>query len=327
MSAEPSTLRTSVPRAELRAGQGNLGDRLFYWLTLIFAAAVLVLVLAFVIELARNSRLPIEKFGLSFLTSRSWNPVKQTFGALPFIVGTLMSSFIALLLAVPIGLGMAVYLSEYSPRFLQTPLSFLAELLAAVPSVVYGLWGIFVLVPLIRDPLQPFLKHTLGFLPIFSGPSFGISMLAGGIILSIMIVPTVIAISRDVMYAVPRSQREAMYALGATKWEVVGKAVLPYARTGIIGGVILALGRALGETMAVTMVIGNRPEISWSWFKPAATLSSIIANEFTEATYDLYLQSLIELGLILIGVTIVVNAVARLLVWRITRNFTPAGSG
>jgi len=288
---------------------------------------VLVLVLAFVIELARNSRLPIEKFGLSFLTSRSWNPVKQTFGALPFIVGTLMSSFIALLLAVPIGLGMAVYLSEYSPRFLQTPLSFLAELLAAVPSVVYGLWGIFVLVPLIRDPLQPFLKHTLGFLPIFSGPSFGISMLAGGIILSIMIVPTVIAISRDVMYAVPRSQREAMYALGATKWEVVGKAVLPYARTGIIGGVILALGRALGETMAVTMVIGNRPEISWSWFKPAATLSSIIANEFTEATYDLYLQSLIELGLILIGVTIIVNAVARLLVWRITRNFTPAGSG
>jgi phosphate transport system permease protein len=317
-----------LPRRRLRPrlrGAGNLGDRLFAGITLLFAACVLGLLLLFVVELARNARLPMREFGWSFLWGDTWNPVTKVFGALPFIVGTLMSSFIALLLAVPVGLGTAIFLSEFAPRSLRTPLSLTAELLAAIPSVVYGLWGIFVLVPFIRERVQPALGDTLGFLPMFQGPSFGISMLAGGVILAIMVVPTIIAISRDVMLAVPVSQREALYALGGTRWEVIRYTVLPYARPGIFGGVILALGRALGETMAVTMVIGNRPEISLSWFKPAATLASVIANEFTEATYDLYLQSLIELSLILIGLTILVNAAARLLVWRVTRNFRPAG--
>jgi phosphate transport system permease protein len=326
-----STQSAPPPRPGLRAGfrrgTHNLGDRIFRAATFVFAVLVLAILLLFVIELIRNSSEPINKFGLKFLWTRQWNPVKQVFGALPFIFGTLMSSFIALLLAVPVGIGTAIFLSEFAPPKLRGPLSFLAELLAAIPSIVYGLWGIFVLVPFIRSPLQPALKNTLGFLPVFSGSTFGISMLAAGIVLAIMIVPTIIAISRDVMYAVPLSQREAMYGLGATKWEVIRQTVLPYARSGIIGAVILALGRALGETMAVTMVIGNRPEIVISWFKPAATLASVIANEFTEATYSLYVQSLIELGLILIGVTIAVNIVARLLVWRITRNFRPVGSG
>ncbi len=318
-----------IPRARLwpRLRGDNVGDRAFAALTWLCAALVLGLLLLFVAELARNARLPMREFGWAFLWTRTWDPVARTFGALPFIYGTLISSFIALLLALPIGLGTAIFLAELAPGRLQAPLSFLVELLAAIPSVVYGLWGIFVLVPLIREPVQVTLKRTLGFVPLFQGPAFGISLLAGGVILAIMVLPTVIAITRDVVMAVPASQREAMYALGATRWEVIRWAVLPYGRSGIIGGVILALGRALGETMAVTMVIGNRPEISLSWFRPAATLASVIANEFTEATYDLYLQSLIELGLILIGVAIIVNLAARLLIWRLTRGFRATGSG
>ncbi len=321
----------SVPAARFRLRPrlrgGNVGDRVFAATTCLFAALVLSLLLLFIVELARNARLPMREFGWAFLWTRTWDPVARTFGALPFIYGTLMSSFIALLLAVPVGLGAAIFLAEFAPAWLRAPLSFLAELLAAIPSVVYGLWGIFVLVPLIRDPVQTTLKDTLGFVPLFQGPAFGISMLAGGVVLAIMVMPTIIAITRDVVAAVPGSQREAMYALGATKWEVIRSAVLPYGRSGIIGGVILALGRALGETMAVTMVIGNRPEISPSWFRPAATLASVIANEFTEATYELYLQSLVALGLILIGVAIIVNLAARLLIWRLTRGVRATGSG
>ncbi|MER3419354.1 MAG: phosphate ABC transporter permease subunit PstC [Chloroflexota bacterium] len=311
----------------LRGRQGNVGDVLFAAVTWAFAATVLALLLLLLVELVRNASLPMRQFGWAFLWTRTWDPVTRTFGALPFIYGTVMSSCIALLLAVPIGLGTAIFLAEFAPGWLRSPLSFLVELLAAIPSVVYGLWGVFVLVPLIRDPVQVTLKRVLGFVPLFQGPTFGISLLAGGVILAIMVLPTVIAITRDVVLAVPSSQREAMYALGATKWEVIRGAVLPYGRSGIIGGVILALGRALGETMAVTMVIGNRPQISLSWFQPAATLASVIANEFTEATYDLYLQSLVALGLILIGVAIIVNLAARLLIWRLTRGFRPAGSG
>ncbi len=319
----------SVPATTVRPRLDgrNLGDRVFAAVTCLFATLVLALLLLFIVELARNSRLPLREFGWAFLWTRTWDPVARTFGALPFIYGTLMSSFIALLLAVPIGLGAAIFLAEFAPGWLRAPLSFLTELLAAIPSVVYGLWGIFVLVPLVRDPVQTTLKRTLGFVPLFQGPAFGISMLAGGVVLAIMVMPTIIAITRDVVAAVPGSQREAMYALGATKWEVIRGAVLPYGRSGIIGGVILALGRALGETMAVTMVIGNRPDISPSWFRPAATLASVIANEFTEATYELYLQSLVALGLILIGVAIIVNLAARLLIWRLTRGRRAAGSG
>ncbi|MEM2955868.1 MAG: phosphate ABC transporter permease subunit PstC, partial [Nitrososphaerales archaeon] len=238
------------------------GDSIFKKLTIIFALFILVLFLLIFYELYSRSQLSINKFGLGFLTGVEWDPVHQVFGALPFIYGTVTSSIIALIIAVPISLGIAIYLSELAPRRFRSSLSFMVELLAAVPSVVYGLWGLFVMVPWIRDYLQPFLESTLGFLPLFQGPKFGIGMLAGGIILAIMIIPTISAVSREVMLAVPDTQREAAFALGATRWETIRFAVLKYARTGIFGAILLGLGRALGETMAVIMVIGNRPQIS-----------------------------------------------------------------
>jgi len=300
------------------------GDSIFKKMTLIFA--LLVLVLAFIIfyELYSRSQLAINEFGLDFLTRETWDPVHEDFGALPFIYGTITSSIIALIIAVPISLGIAIYLSEMAPRRLRSPLSFMVELLAAVPSVVYGLWGLFVLVPWIRDFLEPFLESTLGFLPFFQGPEFGISMLAGGVILAIMIIPTISAVSREVMLAVPHTQREAAFALGATRWEVIKIAVLKYARTGIFGAIILGLGRALGETMAVIMVIGNRPQISLSFFEPAYTMSGVIASEYIEATQELYLSALIEIGLLLFIVTLMMNIFARLLVWRMMRMFRGA---
>ena len=300
------------------------GDSIFKKMTLIFA--LLVLVLAFIIfyELYSRSQLAINEFGLDFLTRETWDPVHEDFGALPFIYGTITSSIIALIIAVPISLGIAIYLSELAPRRLRSPLSFMVELLAAVPSVVYGLWGLFVLVPWIRDFLEPFLESTLGFLPFFQGPKFGISMLAGGVILAIMIIPTISAVSREVMLAVPHTQREAAFALGATRWEVIKIAVLKYARTGIFGAIILGLGRALGETMAVIMVIGNRPQISLSFFEPAYTMSGVIASEYIEATQELYLSALIEIGLLLFIVTLMMNIFARLLVWRMMRMFRGA---
>jgi phosphate transport system permease protein len=245
--------------------------------------------------------------------------VSGVFGALPFIYGTLVTSAIALVIGGPLALGAAISLSELVPSSTRGVLSALVELLAAVPSVVYGLWGIFVLAPLLRQPVEPGLRTGLGFLPIFSGPAYGVGILAGGVILAIMIIPTIAAVSRDVLQAVPDDQREAMLALGATRWEMIVGAVVPYARTGILGGVVLGLGRALGETMAVTMVIGNRPAVSASLFAPGYTLASVIANEFTEATSGMHIAALVEIGLVLFGVTIVVNAVARLLMWRMTR--------
>jgi phosphate transport system permease protein len=294
-------------------GGSHFGDRAFQWLTLLMALSVFALIVLIGYELADGSRLALHKFGWHFLVSSDWDPVNEQFGALPFIFGTLVSSLIALIIAVPISIATAVYLTELAPLWLRQPLIMFIELLAAVPSVILGLWGIFVMVPWLRDHLFPWLQNTLGFLPFFKGPIYGVSMLAGGIIVAIMIIPIITSVSREILRSVPGLQREAAYALGATRWEVTRIAVLSYAKKGLFGAVILGLGRALGETMAVTMVIGNRPEIAKSLFAPGYTLASVIANEFTEATTDTYLSALFEVGLVLLGVTVLVNALAQLL--------------
>jgi phosphate transport system permease protein len=274
---------------------------------------------AMLVALIAAARPAIERFGLAFFVSSTWDPVAGEFGVLPFIYGTLVSSALALLISVPLGIGTAVFLSELAPSWLRSPIRFLVELLAAIPSVVYGLWGIFVLVPWVRVVLTPALKGTLGFLPLFTGPPLGIGMLTAGIILSVMVVPFIVAVSTEVMRAVPRSQREAALALGATGWETTRKAVIPYARSGIMGAIFLALARALGETMAVTMVIGNVPQIKASLLAPAYTVSAVIANEFAEATEDLYVSALVFAGLALLLVTVIVNILARVLVSRVAR--------
>jgi phosphate transport system permease protein len=297
---------------------GNKGDAIFRAALFLCALLLLLIVMAMVAAMASNSQLSIQKFGFDFLKGRTWNPVMGEFGALPFIYGTVMSSVIALVIAVPLSLGVAIFLVEQSPRRLARPLAFLVELLAAIPSVVYGLWGIFVLAPFLREHVEPTLARLFGWLPFFQGTVTGIDLFTAGIILAIMITPIISAVVRDVLAAVPVSQREAALALGATRWETT-RIVLANAASGIAGAIILGLGRAIGETMAVTMVIGNRPEISASLFKPSYTIASVIANEFTEATGDLYLNALVELGLILFLVTFIVNGVAKLLVWSVTR--------
>ncbi|HVF89662.1 MAG TPA: phosphate ABC transporter permease subunit PstC [Blastocatellia bacterium] len=307
----------SAPLTWVR-GPERIGDRLFKATTLVFALLIAGLVLLIILEMALNSTLSFEKFGAGFLSSQVWNPVQEEFGALPFIYGTAVSSVLSLLIAVPVSIGVALYLVEHAPRALSTPISFLVQLLAAIPSVVYGLWGIFVLAPLLRDHVYPSIQASLGFLPIFQGNISGLGMLTAGIILSIMIVPIITAVTTDVLRAVPGSQREASFALGATRWEA-SRVVLQNARSGVTGAIILGLGRAVGETMAVTMVIGNRPEISASLFAPSFTIASAIANEFTEATSEIYRHALVELGLILFVITFIINASARLLVWSVTR--------
>jgi phosphate transport system permease protein len=299
-------------------GSDQLADRLFKLSTIIFSAGIAGLVILIMIQMAINSSLTFDKFGSSFLWHQAWDPVRADFGALPFIYGTIVSSIIGLLIAVPVSIGVAVFLVEHAPRKLSTPISFLVQLLAAIPSVVYGLWGIFVLAPLLREHVYPKIQAVLGFLPIFEGTQNGLGLMTSGIILSIMIVPIVTAVTTDVLKAVPNTQREASFALGATRWEVT-QIVLQNATSGITGGVILGLGRAIGETMAVTMVIGNRPEISASLFEPSYTIASAIANQFNEATSDYHRSALIELGLILFAITFIVNAFARLLVWSATR--------
>lgn len=286
---------------------------------LILASVWLVLALAggLLLALGWESWAAIRAFGLRFLITSHWDPVAGEFGALPFIYGTLVSSLLALLIAVPLSLGAAIFLAELAPSWVRPPVAFLIEMLAAVPSVVYGLWGIFVLVPWLRDWVQPALARTLGFLPLFQGPPYGIGMLAAGLILAIMIVPYITSVSREVLLAVPGSQREAALGLGATRWETTRIAVLRYGRSGLIGAILLGLGRALGETMAVTMVIGNRPEVALSLFAPGYTMASVLANEFTEATSDLYISALVEIGLLLLVVTVAVNGLARLLVWSV----------
>jgi phosphate transport system permease protein len=277
------------------------------------ALSVFVLVLLISYELSHGSTLALKKFGWHFLTSSDWDPVNEQFGALPFIFGTIVSSIIALLIAVPLSIGTAVFLTEIAPPWTRQILTAFIELLAAVPSVILGLWGIFVMVPWLREHLFPWLRSSVGFLPLFRGPIYGVSMLAGGIIIAIMILPIVTSVSREILRSVPSLQREAAFALGATRWEVTRIAVLSYAKKGLFGAVILGLGRALGETMAVTMVIGNRPQIAASLFAPGYTLASVVANEFTEATTDTYLNALFEIGLVLLGVTVLVNALAQLL--------------
>ena len=290
------------------------GDRIFSSTTLVLALSVLALIFGLAYELIRASSLSLHQFGPHFLVSSDWDPVNDQYGAAPFIYGTFVSSALALIIAVPLSLGVALCLSELAPDWLKRPIAFLVELLAAIPSVVYGLWAIFVLGPWLRDHVEPVLSGTLGFLPLFQGPHTSVSMLSAGVILAVMIVPFISAVSTDVFHAVPHTLREAALALGATKWETVRMAVLPPSLSGVVGAIILGLGRALGETIAVAMVIGNSPNISKSLFMPSSTLASVIANEFAEATTDLYQSSLIELGLVLMAMAIVLNAFARLLV-------------
>jgi len=304
--------------AAVRVG-GRLADEVFRYAMIACGLSVAVVLGLIFYELVANSTLSLHQFGWKFFTSQIWDPANNVFGALPFIYGTVVSSIVALVIAVPLGLGVAVFITEMCPKGLRGILSFSTELLAAIPSVIYGLWAIFVLVPVLRLYIEPGLMRYLGWTGLFEGPPYGIGMLAAGMVLAIMVVPIISSLTREVLNAVPRNQREAALALGATRWEMIRVGVLRNARAGILGAVILGLGRALGETMAVTMVIGNRPEIAKSLLAPGYTMASVIANEFTEATGNLYLSALVEIGLALFLVTIVVNALARLLVWSVTR--------
>jgi phosphate transport system permease protein len=311
------TLHRPASRSFLDRLRG--GDEVSYLVTLACAVSILVVVGLIVVELWANSQPTVKTFGWQFLTTSRWDPNGGHFGALPFIYGTCVSSLLALLIAVPLGVASAIFLAEMAPPKLSNILTFLIELLAAVPSVIYGLLGIFVLVPLIRQYLVPALKGTFGYLPIFQGSFYGVSFLSAGLVLSVMVVPFITSVSREVLLAVPVEQREAALALGATKWETTWQIVLPNASTGIFGSIFLALGRALGETMAVTMVIGNSPRITASLLSPGYSIAAVIANEFAEANGDLYVSSLIFLGLVLFGLTIVINAVARVFILTTTR--------
>jgi phosphate transport system permease protein len=317
-----------VPGSAVRSflqgrGSSGLADSTFRWLMLACSLSIFAIVALIATELVIHSQLTLAKFGIKFFFGSAWDPVNSNFGALPFVYGTLVSSFLALVLAVPLAVGVAIFLTEMCPKALRGILSFLTELLAAIPSVVYGLWAIFVLVPLLRGYVDPVLIKVLGWTGLFTAPDFGIGMFAAGVILAIMILPIISSLTREVMTAVPHTQREAVLALGATRWEMIRMGVLRNARIGIVGSIILGLGRALGETMAVAMVIGSSPTISKSLLAPAATMASVIANEFAEASDDTYRSALIEIALALFLVTIVVNMCARLLVWAVTRG-TPA---
>ncbi len=317
---------TAHPAPLLQTVHSEMPDKIFQATITVSGLTVLGILVLIVFELVSRSSLSWHAFGLKFFAASDWDPVNELFGALPFIYGTLVSSLLSLIIAVPLAVGVAVFTTEMCPKKLRGPLSFFVELLAAIPSVIYGLWAIFVLVPLLSGYVQPFLATTLGWTGLFSGPPYGIGMLAAGIILAIMIVPIISSITREVLMVVPQHQREGVLALGATRWEMIRVGVLRNARAGIVGGVILGLGRALGETMAVTMVIGNRPEIAKSLFAPGYTMASVLANEFSEATGDVYLSALIEIGLALFLVTIIVNALAQLLVWTVTRGQPARGN-
>ncbi len=321
---DPTRSQSGGPRRTLRSFARRLrsGDEIAHLITLAFAASIVLVTLLLVYELWTHSVLPRQRFGWNFLVTSTWDPVAENFGALPFVFGTLVTSAVSLVLALPLGAGAAIFLAELAPPRISHALTFVVELLAAVPSVILGLLGIFLLVPFLRTQVEPFLKATLGFLPFFQGQMYGIGLLAASMILTIMIIPFIITISREVLLAVPVEQREAALSLGATRWEATWRVVVPYAKTGIFGSIFLALARALGETMAVTMVIGNDPRISASLFAPGYTIAAVIANEFTEATGALYLQSLIELGLVLFLVTIIINALARVLILVTTRQGT-----
>jgi phosphate transport system permease protein len=311
-----ATVPANVEAAGVRTNSRSFfsGDEVARIVTLIFALLTVVITGMIVVQLWMLSAESRHAFGWHFFWSTDWDPVFNKFGALPFIYGTLVTSALGMLFAVPLGLGAAIFLAELAPRGISDVLTFLIDLLAAVPSVIYGLIGVFILVPLMRTTIEPFLKHTLGFLPLFTGPAYGIGFLTAGLVLAVMIVPFIISVSREVLLAVPREQREASLALGATRWEATWKAVVPYARTGIMGSAFLALARALGETMAVTMVVGNNPRIAASLLGPGYSIASVLANEFSEATGTMYISALIELGLVLFLLTFIINGLARLLI-------------
>ncbi|MGB2675611.1 MAG: phosphate ABC transporter permease subunit PstC [Candidatus Acidiferrum sp.] len=316
MSTANPTLPSTGPVVGSRSFLSKLrqGDEIARLITLLFAASVVLITVLLVYQLWINSVLPRHKFGLHFFVTQVWDPVTDEYGALPFMYGTLVTSALALFIAVPLGIGAAIFLAELAPPRISDTLQFFIDLLAAVPSVIYGLLGVFIIVPLMRTVIFPGLNKPLGFLPFFKGPSYGVGFLTAGIVLAIMVIPYIISVSREVLLSVPRDQREAALALGSTRWESTWKVVVPFAKTGILGSVFLALARALGETMAVTMVIGNTPTISASLFSPGDSIASVIANQFTEATGDLYLQALVELGLVLFLMTFILNGLARILI-------------
>jgi len=303
-----------------KSRRSSIDDRKFRIGTGVFASIVLLIVIGIGFELTRQSLLSIQKFGFAFWKGTTWDPVAGEFGALPFIWGTLYSAILALLLSTPIALGIAIYISELCPRMLRQPLTYLTELLAAIPSIVYGLWGVFVLVPIVRK-LELATPDALKAIPLFKGPPLGVGMLAAALILAVMVIPFSSSVAREILKNVPAAQREAAYALGATRWEAI-KVAMSYGKTGVIGAVMLGFGRALGETMAVTMVIGNSPQVSTSLYAPQYTMAAVIANEFTEAADELYLHALIEIGLLLFIITIGVNAISRLLIWSMKKRVT-----
>jgi phosphate transport system permease protein len=316
VASTTTTVHGAGPLAGSRSFISKLreGDEIVRLITFLFAASVVLVTVLLVYELWIGSALPRHKFGFHFFVTSVWDPIFDQFGALPFIYGTLVTAGVALFLAVPLGIGAAIFLAELAPAAVSDTLEFFIDLLAAVPSVIYGLLGVFIVIPMMREYIQPALKKSLGFLPLFQGPAYGVGFLTAGIVLAIMVIPYIISVSREVLLSVPRDQREAALGLGSTRWESTWKVVVPFARTGIMGSIFLALARALGETMAVTMVVGNTPTISASLFAPGYSIAAVIANEFTEATGDLYLQSLIELGLVLFLLTFILNGLARLLI-------------
>jgi len=316
MSTTSTTLPSAGPAVGSRSFLSRLreGDEIARLITFVFAVSVVLITILLVFELWHGSVLARHKFGFAFFRTSVWDPVFEQFGALPFIYGTLVTSAVSLLIAVPLGIGAAIFLAELAPARISDTLEFFIDLLAAVPSVIYGLLGVFIVVPLMRVYIQPALRSSLGFLPFFKGPAYGIGFLTAGVVLAIMVIPYIISVSREVLLSVPRDQREAALALGSTRWESTWKVVVPFARSGIMGSIFLALARALGETMAVTMVIGNTPTISASLFSPGYSIAAVIANEFAEAPGELYIQSLIELGLVLFLLTFILNGLARILI-------------
>ncbi len=316
---------TPPPIDDATTGDASLalsawGDRIFKFLLVAAALAAPALLVGLLWQLLHGAWPAIDAFGFSFITDSVWDPVAEKFGALPLVFGTLLTSFLALLLAVPLSLGVAIYLTEFAPDRIRQPIAMVIELLAAIPSVVYGLWGIFVLIPILQTSVYPFLEANLGWLPIFQGPIYGPSILSASLILTIMVMPFIMSVAREVLLAVPAGQREAATALGATRWEAVTTAIVPYAKSGIVGAIILGLGRALGETMAVTMLIGNRHDIGASLFAPGYSMAAVIANEFAEAGLGtLHSSALTYVALVLFAVTVLVNAAARLMIWRMNR--------
>jgi phosphate transport system permease protein len=316
------TMTHETLKTDLESRTGSAGDRRFKRLTGFFAVSILIILGIMICQMTRESLPSLTKFGFHFLTGSNWDAVQGDFASLPYLYGSVVSAVLAILLATPLSVATALFITEIAHHKVGSMVASLVELLAAIPSVIYGLWGVLVMAPWLQRTVQPWLIDHFGFLPFFSGAPYGVSMMAGVLILAVMIIPIITAISREVLLAVPQSQREAAIALGATRWEMIRIAVLPYGRSGILGAVILGLGRAIGETMAVTMVIGNTPQISLSLLSPAYTMPSVIANEFAEATSKLHSSALMEIGLILLVVTLIINVIARFLVWSVTKGQT-----